>query len=95
MINTSSHPLGNNSKFREIALTPNASDLPRRDIDHLMPHHVVEMGFVQAPEGKQLFHEMTVQDNLLVGSYNRRARSSRSEASLRLASAWLIKSAAD
>ena len=32
MINTSSHPLGNNSKFREIALTPNASDLPRREI---------------------------------------------------------------
>ena len=48
-------------------------------IDHLMPHQVVEMGFVQAPEGKQLFLEMTVQDNLLVGSYNRRARESRSE----------------
>ena len=48
-------------------------------IDHLMPHHVVQMGFVQAPEGKQLFLEMTVQDNLLVGSYNSRARSSRSE----------------
>jgi branched-chain amino acid transport system ATP-binding protein len=48
-------------------------------IDHLMPHRVVEMGFVQAPEGKQLFLEMTVQDNLLVGSYNRRARKSRTE----------------
>jgi branched-chain amino acid transport system ATP-binding protein len=48
-------------------------------IDHLMPHQVVEMGFVQAPEGKQLFLEMTVQDNLLVGSYNRRARKSRTE----------------
>ncbi len=46
-------------------------------IDHLMPHQIVEMGFVQAPEGKQLFLEMSVQDNLLVGSYNRRARESR------------------
>jgi branched-chain amino acid transport system ATP-binding protein len=48
-------------------------------IDQLMPHHVVEMGFVQAPEGKQLFLEMTVQDNLLVGSYNKRARTSRTD----------------
>ena len=48
-------------------------------IDRLMPHQVVEMGFVQAPEGKQLFLEMTVQDNLLVGSYNRRARKSRTK----------------
>ena len=48
-------------------------------IDHLRPHQVVEMGFVQAPEGKQLFLEMTVQDNLLVGSYHRRARKSRTE----------------
>ncbi len=48
-------------------------------IDHLMPHRVVEKGFVQAPEGKQLFLEMTVQDNLLVGSYNGRARKSRTE----------------
>jgi branched-chain amino acid transport system ATP-binding protein len=48
-------------------------------IDHLSPHQVVEMGFVQSPEGKQLFLEMTVQDNLLVGSYHRRARKFRTE----------------
>jgi len=43
-------------------------------IEHMMPHQVVEMGFIQVPEGKQLFSQMTVEENLIVGSFNRRAR---------------------
>lgn len=46
-------------------------------IDHAPPHHVVELGFIQVPEGKQLFPQMTVEENLLVGSTCPRARGER------------------
>ncbi len=46
-------------------------------IDHAAPHHVVELGFVQVPEGKQLFPQMTVEENLLVGAMCPRARGDR------------------
>jgi branched-chain amino acid transport system ATP-binding protein len=46
-------------------------------IDQAPPHHVVELGFVQVPEGKQLFQQMTVEENLLVGSLCPRARGER------------------
>ena len=48
-------------------------------IDHAPPHHVVELGFIQVPEGKQLFPQMTVEENLLVGSTCRRGRGARAE----------------
>jgi len=46
-------------------------------IDHAPAHHVVELGFVQVPEGKQLFPQMTVEENLLIGSMCPRARADR------------------
>jgi branched-chain amino acid transport system ATP-binding protein len=46
-------------------------------IDHAAPHRVVELGFVQVPEGKQLFPQMTVEENLLVGAMCPRARGDR------------------
>jgi len=48
-------------------------------IDHAAPHHVVELGFVQVPEGKQLFPQMTVEENLLVGAMCPRARGDRQQ----------------
>jgi branched-chain amino acid transport system ATP-binding protein len=47
-------------------------------IDQAAPHHIVELGFVQVPEGKQLFPQMTVEENLLVGAMCPRARRERS-----------------
>jgi branched-chain amino acid transport system ATP-binding protein len=46
-------------------------------LDRAPAHHVVELGFVQVPEGKQLFPEMTVEENLLVGAMSPRARGDR------------------
>lgn len=43
----------------------------------LAPHKIVQSGFVQAPEGKQLFPGMTILDNLLTGAHNPRARAQR------------------
>ncbi len=48
-------------------------------IDHAPAHRVVELGLIQVPEGKQLFPQMTVEENLLVGSTCARARAVRTE----------------
>jgi len=37
------------------------------------PEDIVEHGLVHAPEGRRLFTLMTVEDNLIVGAYNKRA----------------------
>jgi branched-chain amino acid transport system ATP-binding protein len=43
-------------------------------IDHLAPERIVEMGIIQVPEGRQLFTELTVLENLRLGAYTRRDR---------------------
>jgi branched-chain amino acid transport system ATP-binding protein len=43
-------------------------------IDHLSPAKIVGLGISQVPEGKRLFGEMTVLDNLLMGAYLKRNR---------------------
>ena len=43
-----------------------------REFAGLTPDQVFGLGLVQVPEGRQLFDRMTVQDNLLMGSYRRR-----------------------
>jgi branched-chain amino acid transport system ATP-binding protein len=48
-------------------------------IDGLAPHHVVAEGFVQSPEGKQLFLDMTIRENLLIGATNARAKLRRTQ----------------
>jgi branched-chain amino acid transport system ATP-binding protein len=40
-----------------------------KPIENLMPGDIVRLGLVQVPEGRKLFPEMTVLDNLLMGGY--------------------------
>jgi branched-chain amino acid transport system ATP-binding protein len=40
-------------------------------------HRVVDLGITLVPEGRQLFPKMTVEENLLVGAYLKRAHSKR------------------
>jgi len=47
------------------------------DLTRLLPHQVVELGLIQVPEARRIFPEMTVDENLLIGGYSRRARSDR------------------
>jgi branched-chain amino acid transport system ATP-binding protein len=42
-------------------------------IQRSSPEDIVEYGIVQIPEGRRLFTLMSVQDNLIVGAYNKRA----------------------
>jgi branched-chain amino acid transport system ATP-binding protein len=49
-------------------------------IQHERSDRRVERGLVQIPEGRRLFPFMTVEENLLLGSFARRARAERREA---------------
>jgi branched-chain amino acid transport system ATP-binding protein len=48
------------------------------DIASLPPHKVTELGIAHVPEGRQVFPEMTVQENLEIGAYVKSARADRS-----------------
>ena len=45
-----------------------------KDITRLEAHDTVDRGITLIPEGRQLFPDMTVRDNLLMGAYCRHAR---------------------
>lgn len=45
-----------------------------KEISHLPPHLIVEEGIIQVPEGRLLFPDMTVLENLELGAFNRRSR---------------------
>ena len=48
-------------------------------IDGLPPNKIVEMGLSQVPEGRRLFTDMSVRENLEMGAYSSRAWKSRRE----------------
>jgi branched-chain amino acid transport system ATP-binding protein len=50
-----------------------------RDIAGMPPQDIVRAGLVQVPEGRRLFSDMTVLENLLVGSSSPAARPKRDE----------------
>ena len=50
-----------------------------QDISTMEPFRIVELGITQVPEGRGIFPDMNVLDNLILGSYSRRARSRRKE----------------
>jgi len=48
-------------------------------IDRLAPHKIMELGICQIPEGRKLFTDMTVQENLEMGAYTSAAWRRREE----------------
>lgn len=50
-----------------------------QDITGLAPDRIVELGVAHVPEGRQLFPEMSVEENLLLGSHTPRARARRAK----------------
>ena len=47
------------------------------DLAGLEPHDVVDRGIVQVPEGRRIFPEMTVMENLRMGSFPKSSRKDR------------------
>jgi branched-chain amino acid transport system ATP-binding protein len=50
-----------------------------KDITALDPFRIVALGISQVPEGRRIFPDMTVYENLKIGSYNHKARSKREQ----------------
>ncbi len=48
-------------------------------LDQIPDHKTVEVGIVQVPEGRRLFPEMTVEENLIMGSLPPKAKARRKE----------------
>lgn len=48
-------------------------------ISNLPPNKIVDLGVVQVPEGRKLFPEMTILENLELGAYTAHARPKRKE----------------
>ena len=46
-------------------------DFLGENISRLPPHKIVELGLAQVPEGRRIFLQMTVQENLEMGAYTR------------------------
>jgi branched-chain amino acid transport system ATP-binding protein len=50
-----------------------------KTITNLNPFEIVALGISQVPEGRRVFPELSVLDNLILGSYNRTARSKKEQ----------------
>ena len=50
-----------------------------KTITNLNPFEIVTLGISQVPEGRRVFPELSVLDNLILGSYNRAARSKKEQ----------------
>jgi branched-chain amino acid transport system ATP-binding protein len=76
-----SNGAGKSTTLRNISrlLRPNAGTLTfdGHDLTRLASHQVVELGVVQVPEARRVFPEMTVLENLRMGSYIKQARADR------------------
>jgi branched-chain amino acid transport system ATP-binding protein len=48
-------------------------------LDKLPPNKIIEQGIVHVPEGRRLFPEMSVEENLILGSLHGEAKSKRNE----------------
>ena len=46
-----------------------------QNIEQMSVHNIVKLGIAQVPEGRRVFPELTVQDNLELGAYLRREKS--------------------
>ncbi len=48
-------------------------------LDHCPPHNIIQHGVVHVPEGRRLFVDMTVEENLIMGSLYGKAKGRRQE----------------
>jgi branched-chain amino acid transport system ATP-binding protein len=61
-----------------VRLTTGRITFAGADIAALPPYRVAELGIAHVPEGRQVFPELTVQENLEIGAYVPRAKAERS-----------------
>jgi len=62
------------------------------NITGLPSHDIVEKGLIQIPEGRKIFSDLTVQENLRLGSYTSKAKGKRKETMERVFSLFPVLS---
>jgi branched-chain amino acid transport system ATP-binding protein len=60
-----------------VKLTAGAVSFLGQDLAALPPHKIAELGIAHVPEGRQVFPDMTVNENLEIGAYAPRAKADR------------------
>ena len=60
-----------------VKLTAGQISFLGQDLASIPPYRVTELGIAHVPEGRQVFPEMTVNENLEIGSYAPRAKADR------------------
>jgi branched-chain amino acid transport system ATP-binding protein len=62
-------------------LTPHAGSVTfdGTRLDQLPSHHIINYGVAHVPEGRRLFPEMTVEENLILGSLTPKAKEKRTQ----------------
>ena len=53
-----------------------------KSISNFKPHKVVDEGIIYVPEGRHIFYDLTVEENLLMGSYRRKMTKAQYEEEL-------------
>ncbi len=61
-----------------VTLTSGTVTFMGADLGSLPPYRIPELGIAHVPEGRQVFPEMTVQENLEIGAYVPKAKAERS-----------------
>ena len=56
---------------RQGEITWGASE-PPAPVQHLRPHEIVRLGICHVPEGRQIFANLSVRENLMLGAYQRK-----------------------
>ncbi len=62
---------------RQVKLTSGTVTFAGTDLSSLPPYKIPELGIAHVPEGRQVFPEMTVQENLEIGAFVPKAKAER------------------
>jgi branched-chain amino acid transport system ATP-binding protein len=62
-----------------VKLTSGTATFNGADLTALPPYRIPELGIAHVPEGRQVFPEMTVQENLEIGAYTPKAKADRAK----------------
>ena len=57
------------TKSQDLKIEKGVIEFRGAKINHFRPHNIVRKGIVQTPEGRKIFKELTVRENLIAGSY--------------------------
>jgi branched-chain amino acid transport system ATP-binding protein len=67
---TTIHTVCGIRKTLDLEVEDGSIEFEGQSINDKKPHEIVSLGILQVPEGRKIFAELTVEENLLIGSYS-------------------------